>query len=237
MQALGCHHPLTALIAAVMMHQTGKGGTMERLNQIADDIRAVLEAKNNVREQALKLSRESIRFSANSIRATHRREWEEAEALLDESRSRVMQCKDLLHDHKDIYYAGYTQDAQKEYTEAESILAIVRGLPLKDAKELGVEEAPWLNGLGEAIGETRRHVLDVLRQGDLKRAEELLDIMDECYYILVTFDYPDAVTNGLRRTTDMVRGVTERTRSDLTVTMQQAELEKSISEAIEKIRG
>lgn len=209
---------------------------MDQLKQIAEDIREVLEEKNNVREQALRLSRETIRFCANSIRAVHRADWDESSALLAEARSRVVQCRELLADHQDIYFAGYTQDAQKEYAEAECITAIVRSQPLKSPAELGVEAAPYLNGLGEAIGETRRHILDVLRQGDLERAEQLLDIMDECYYALVTFDYPDAVTNGLRRTTDMVRGVAERTRSDVTVTVRQADLEAMLGKATEEFR-
>ena len=214
---------------------TGQIGCMDRLQEISDKIRLALDGKNEVRELALKLSRESIRFSANSIRAAHRREWEEAESLLSESRTRVHKAKAILTEHQDIYFAGYTQDAQKEYAEAELMQCIVRGLPLKDPDELGIEPAPYLNALGEAIGETRRHVLDLMRGGELARAEGLLGAMDDAYYALVTFDYPDAVTNGLRRTTDMVRGVTERTRSDLTVSMQQSVLEKAIAEAVSKL--
>ncbi len=208
---------------------------MDRLKEISEAIRALLDEKNAAREAALKLSREAIRFAANSIRATHREEWEEAEALMAESRARVMECKELLQAHQDIYFAGYTQDAQKEYAESEITMGIVRGLPLKSPEELGVEPAPYLNALGEAIGETRRHALDVIRKGGLEQAEKLLEAMDDVYYALVTFDYPDAVTNGLRRTTDMVRGVTERTRGDLTTTMREADLQKTISEAIQKL--
>ena len=188
------------------------------------------------REEALRLSREAIRHSANSIRAIHRSQWDEAESLMAEARSRVQAVKELLKGHPDIYFAGYTQDAQKEYAESELTMAIVRGRELKTPEDLGVEPAPFLNALGEAIGETRRHILDVMRKGDLARAEEILDIMDDVYFALVTFDYPDAITNGLRRTTDMVRGVLERTRSDLTITMRQADLEKSIASAVERIR-
>ena len=209
---------------------------MDDLKQIGEDLRVLLEEKNAVREQALKLSREAIRFSANSVRATHRAEWEESERLLGEARCRVRQCRELLANHQDIYFAGYTQDAQKEYAEAELTMAIVRGLPVKSHADLGVEAAPYLNALGEAIGETRRHTLDIIRRGDMKRAEELLGIMDEAYYLLITFDYPDAVPNGLRRTTDMVRGVTERTRSDVTLALRQSELAKVMAEAIEKVQ-
>lgn len=210
---------------------------MDRLKQITDSLQTVLEEKNNVREQALKLSRESIRFSANSIRATHREDWEEAEALMAESRTRVQQCKELLPDHQDIYFAGYTQDAQKEYAEAELTMAIVRRQPIKGPEELGVEAAPYLNGLGEAVGELRRHVLDLVRKNRLDRGEELLEVMDEAYYSLVSFDYPDAVTNGLRRTTDMVRGVTERTRGDLTTARRQSDLQQHLEQTVAALGG
>ena len=209
---------------------------MNDLKTISDNIRGILDEKNRAREEALRLSREAIRHSANSIRAIHRSQWDEAESLMAEARSRVQAVKELLKGHPDIYFAGYTQDAQKEYAESELTMAIVRGRELKTLEDLGVEPAPFLNALGEAIGETRRHILDVMRKGDLARAEEILDIMDDVYFALVTFDYPDAITNGLRRTTDMVRGVLERTRSDLTITMRQADLEKSIASAVERIR-
>lgn len=209
---------------------------MNDLKTISDNIRGILDEKNRAREEALRLSREAIRHSANSIRAIHRSQWDEAESLMAEARSRVQAVKELLKGHPDIYFAGYTQDAQKEYAESELTMAIVRGRELKTPEELGVEPAPFLNALGEAVGETRRHILDVMRKGDLARAEEILDIMDDVYFALVTFDYPDAITNGLRRTTDMVRGVLERTRSDLTITMRQADLEKSIASAVERIR-
>lgn len=208
---------------------------LENLKKIAEDIRAELDAKNAVREQALKLSREIIRLSANSIRAIHRDEFDEARALIDEARDKVEETKSLLENQFDIYFTGYVQDAQKEHAESELTMAIVRGLPLPSHQELGVECAPYLNGLGEAIGECRRRVLDIIRLGEFARGEQILQVMDDAYYLMVTFDYPDAVTGGLRRTTDMVRGVLERTRGDLTVTIRQQELEQSINNAIGRL--
>jgi len=206
---------------------------MKNLLQIAHDIRAELNTKNEVRDKALITSRESIRFSANAIRAIHRGEFEEAARLLKESRDRVRETAEELKEHLNIYYAGYVQDAQKEYVEAELVKAIIQDLPVPGHQELGVESAPYLNGLGEAIGECRRYVLDIIREGQTERAEEILKIMDDVYYVLVSFDYPDALTGGLRRTTDMVRGVLERTRGDLTVTIRQRELEKALNKAVE----
>ena len=206
---------------------------MKNINDIAEQIRGVLDETNQVRENALRLSREVIRHSANSIRATHREDFEDAKKLKSQAKQKVDETKDILNNKLEIYFTGYVQDAQKEYAESELTYAIVREqtqLPSHD--ELGVEPAAYLNGLAEAIGEARRHVLDVLRKGDLDRAEKILSIMDEVYYVLITFDYPDAVTQGLRRQTDMVRGVLERTRADITLLRQQQKLENAIENAI-----
>jgi len=204
---------------------------LENLRRIAEDIRIELEAKNSAREQALKSSREAIRLSANAIRAVHREEFDDARQLMAETRKKIHATTEVLKDQLDIYYAGYVQDAQKEYAESELTYALVKDEALPSHQELGVECASYLNGLGEALGECRRHVLDLIRRGNIERAEDLLQIMDEAFCVLVTFDYPEAVTAGLRRTTDMVRGVLERTRGDLTMIIRQQELEKCIESA------
>lgn len=208
---------------------------VNNLRKIAEDILAELEATNTARESALKLSREIIRLSANAIRAIHRDEFDEARGLMNQAKSKVEETKKLLANHPDIYYTGYVLDAQKEYAEAELTMAIILGEELPSHQDLGVECAPYLNGLGEAVGECRRRVLDIIRHGKTQRGEEILQIMDEAYYILVTVDYPDAVTGGLRRTTDMVRGVLERTRGDLTITIREQQMENTIKAAVEKL--
>lgn len=206
---------------------------MENLAKIADAIRAELDEKNTARDKALITSREAIRFSANAIRATHRGEYEEADALLAEARVRVRETTEELKEHLDLYYAGYVQDAQKEYVEAETVKSVIRDLPLPSHHDLKVEVAPYLNGIAEAVSECRRDVLDLLRAGNIQRAEEIMKAMDEAYYVLVTFDYPDAITGGLRRTVDQTRAVLERTRGDLTVTVRQHELEQALNKAVE----
>lgn len=208
---------------------------MENITTIAEQIRGILDETNAVREHAIKVSREVVRLSANSIRASHREDFDEANDLKAQARAKVLEIKELLKDKLEVYYTGYVQDGQKEYAEAELTYCIIRELDYPTHEDLGVEPAAYLNGLAEAIGESRRHVLDVMRQGDLDRAERILNIMDEVYYVLITFDYPDAVTQGLRRQTDMVRGVLERTRGDLTVLHQQRKLENAIEEAMERL--
>ncbi len=208
---------------------------MENITKIADEVRVLLDDTNAVREEALKLSRETIRLSANSIRASHREDFDESCKLKSAARAKVEDAKEMLKDKLEIYYTGYVQDAQKEYAESELTYAIIRELEFPRHTDLGVEAAAYLNGMAEAIGESRRHVLDVMRHGNLARAERILGIMDEVYYVLITFDYPDAVTQGLRRQTDMVRGVLERTRGDLTLLQQQRKLESAIESAIDRM--
>ena len=206
------------------------------IKTMAEDLRQILDATNKVREEALQISREVIRLSANSIRASHREDFDEACDLKAQARKKVDETRQMLQDKLEIYYTGYVQDAQKEYAESELTYAIIREMPFPPQSELGVEAPAYLNGLAEAIGESRRHVLDVMRSGDMERAERILTIMDDVYYTLITFDYPDAVTQGLRRQTDMVRGVLERTRGDLTLLQEQKRLEeqqRKLQESIE----
>lgn len=213
---------------------------MDNLKAIADDVRAKLDETNRVREEALQRSREVIRLSANSIRASHREDFDEACDLKSQARSKVDETRTMLRGKLEIYYTGYVQDAQKEYAESELTYAIIREMPFPTLAELGLEAPAYINGLAEAIGESRRHVLDVMRLGDMERSERILRIMDDVYYTLITFDYPDAVTQGLRRQTDMVRGVLERTRGDLTLLHEQRRLEeqqRKLQETIESAMG
>jgi translin len=208
------------------------GLTEGSIREIGEELIRVLEGKNEARERALANSRTTIRHCANSIRASHRGEREEAETLLGQARSLVEATRgDLLPGQAGIYHTGYVQDAQKEYAEASIVFAIIMGERVPKAEELGVEPAAYLNGLGEAAGEMRRFTLDRIRHGDVERCERTLEVMEEIYSLLVTVDFPDAITDGLRRTTDMVRGVLERTRGDVTFALQQRQLTAALAQA------
>ena len=202
------------------------------IQTIGEDLIRVLEAKNQAREQALSNSRATIRNCAHSIRASHRGEMDNARQLVDTAGEIVRNTKSaLLESHPDIYWAGYVQDAQKEYAEANIVLAVIGEQPIPKAADLGIEPAAYLNGLGEAAGEMRRYVLDIIRHGKAERSEQVLGVMEDIYSLLVTVDFPDAITDGLRRTTDMVRGVLERTRGDITFAIQQRQLTEALSRA------
>lgn len=201
---------------------------MPELVQIIETIRVELTAKNQARDATLNRSRELVRFCALAIRAIHRHEWDEAAVLLETARQAAAVMTTDIETHRDLFEAGYTQDALKELAEAHILYAFVRGGDLPGPAELGVPSAAYLNGLAEAASELRRFALDLIRRGQSSAAEPYLAIMDEVYTQLITMDFPEALTGGLRRTTDMLRGVLERTRGDLTVAVRQEELEAAL---------
>ncbi|MBI4202701.1 MAG: haloacid dehalogenase [Chloroflexi bacterium] len=189
-----------------------------------------LEATHASREVAYPLTRKLVQSSANAIRAAHRHDYPQSRVLLAQAQAIQQQILDALAGHPDIYYAGYVADAQKEYAEAHATLAFLSGGSLPSPEELRVEAASYLNGLAEAASELRRTILDALRSNNLAPCEGWMAIMDEVYSLLVTVDFPDAVTGGLRRTTDNFRGVLERTRGDLTMALRQHSLEQKLAE-------
>ena len=205
------------------------------LKHIYDTVKETFDKENRAREEGLSLSRDAIQFCANSIRAVHRGDLEESKRLLNAASDNIKQAHALLDPYPRIFYAGFLQDAEKEYAEAASTLTLIEGDPLPLPDDLGIGTAPYLNGLGEAVGEMRRHVLDLIRVNDLERGEELLGLMDDIYYLLASVDYPNAITSGLKRTNDMVRGVLERTRGDLTTAIRRQSLERTIKELEEKL--
>jgi translin len=213
---------------------------MTELAQIIEAIRTELTAKNQVRDATLGRSRELIRFCALSIRAIHRHEWEEASTLLKTARDAAAVMSADLANYADLYEAGYTQDALKELAEAHLLYAFVHAEgnePAPGPDDLGIPAAAYLNGLAEAASELRRFVLDLIRLGRTTEAEPYLDVMDDVYSHLVTMDFPDALTGGLRRTTDALRAVLERTRGDLTVAVRQEELQLALTLVEQQVTG
>lgn len=201
--------------------------------EIERGLRDRLDAKHRAREVGIVNARQAIRRSANAIRAVHRGELAVADRLLVEARELLDIAASVLAAHPDAYYAGFLQDAEKEYAEARATRALVAGEPVPPPEDLSVGDAPYLNGLAEAIGELRRHVLDLLRAGEDARAAAAFQAMEEIHALLADIDYPDAITGGLRRSTDVARAVIERTRSDLTLTAIQRDLADALRRAAE----
>ena len=208
---------------------------MDRLETIVEEIRAEFEAKNARRDEALRRSRTLIRDCANAIRAAHRGDFAESQTLLATAGEAACEMSADLEGYPDLYHAGYTQDALKEYVEARAVYAFITDGDLPTPVELGVESAAYLKGLAEAASEMRRHALDLMRHNRLERAEAMQDIMEDVYSQLMTVDFPDAITGGLRRTTDMLRGVVERTRGDLTTAFRQEMMRQALRDFEERV--
>lgn len=193
-----------------------------------DQIRTILDSRFAAREIGITGSRKVIRSSANGIRALHRREFDEAARLIADAESRLAEITDALADHPEMMHAGFVSDAAKEYAEARITEAIFKAETVPTFDDLGIDPVPYLHGLGEAVGEMRRRLLDLLREEKLTEAEKMLEDMDNIVDLLAGVDYPDGMTAGLRRTTDVSRSLVERSRSDLTATVVQERLREDL---------
>jgi translin len=208
------------------------------LDHISRDIRARFDEKHAARERALPASRRAIRSCANAIRALHRGETDDARRLMREARASIDDGLAATELHPDVRYAGYLQDAEKEYAEARITHAVIAGEDLPTPSECGVDDASYLAGMADAIGEARRHLLDLLRTGDVARSEDILASMEDMYAVLVSMDYPDAITLNLRRLTDVARGIIEKTRGDLSIALVQRDLRDALDRhARDVLRG
>lgn len=207
------------------------------LSELARELREQLDAKTAARERALAASRDTIRACGNAIRAMHRYEMDAAQELLREAQAHLDAARGVLSDHHDMLHAGFVHDAEKELAEARITFALVTEATFPEPSEIGVPPAAFLKGMAEAIGEIRRHILDLMRRGELKRCEELLAAMDDSYYVLVSMDYPDGITFGLRRLTDVARSIIERTRGDFTTSSIQNQLRAALDEHADHLRS
>ncbi len=207
------------------------------LDGVSHDLRRRFDARVQAREAALPASRRAIRSCANAIRAIHRGEFELANRLMNEARAAIDEGLAAVAEHPDIRFAGYLQDAQKEYAEARLIEVIVGGREVPTPDAIGVEDAPYLNGMAEAIGEARRRVLDLLRAGRVDEGDAVLAAMEDLYAVLVTMDYPDAITGNLRRATDVARSLIEKTRGDLAVARVSQDLHDALDRHAREVLG
>lgn len=207
------------------------------LDDISDGIRRRFDERMEARERALPASRRAIRACANAIRAIHREEWDQAHRLMAEAKAAIDEGLEAVRVQPEIRFAGYLQDAQKEYAEARVTEAVVTGDGIPTPEDLGVEDAPYLNGIAEAIGEGRRHILDLLRHGKVAEGEATLSAMDDLYTVLVTMDYPDAITGNLRRSTDVARSLIEKTRGDLSVARVSQDLHDALERHAREVLG
>ena len=200
------------------------------LSEIGSTVIDELTERNRDREQALSVSREVIRFSANAIRAVHRGDFDDARDLIGKAAARLQDADHIRNSSPVIFNAGFMNDARKEFTEANVTLAVISGADIPTISDLKVDAAAYINGMAEVIGELRRYILDALRRNEVDGCQEFMDIMDEMFSVLITIDFPEGVTSGLRHNTDAMRGVLERTRGDLTMALRQHSLDARLAE-------
>lgn len=206
------------------------------IEEICDGIRARFDAMDEAREKSLALSRKIIRNSGDAIKAIHREEWGQSRKLIAETRDLVLQVNDLLRDFPDLYYSGYVGNAQTEYTEVSILNAILNGESIPSPDLLSVDYAAYLSGVGDTVGELRRHILDLIRKGRPEEGEKYLELMDELYTQMMSFDYPDAITHGLRKKSDVARSLIERTRGEITNALQIKDLKEAMRGFEQKIK-
>ncbi|MCL5037230.1 MAG: hypothetical protein M1269_08965 [Chloroflexi bacterium] len=207
----------------------------KQLNEIGEKVRESFEKINVARDKALVKHREAIRTSSLAIRAAHRGELDEARELVDKAARQTADLNELVREHPRIAYAGFCDDAHKEYAEAVITLNLIEGKGIPDPDEIGVEYAAYLNGLAEAVGELRRYVIDKIMHSNPEKGEPVLDEMQEIYYLLTSIDFPDVITRGLRRSTDVARTLIEKTRSELAASISQHRLVNALEETNKKL--
>jgi len=189
---------------------------MHTYKELTEGMLASFEAKDRAREEALKLSREMVRNCSIAIRCVHRKDFDKALRLVNEAYLSLQEIRKLLRDHQDVRYAGFVDDAEQELAEARCIYSLISRHEILTHEDVDVDPVNYLVGLGDTTGELRRHILDLIRTGMPEKGEYFLEMMEEIYYLLMLFDYPDAITRGLRRKSDLARSMLERTRGDLT---------------------
>lgn len=201
---------------------------MSSFEDISLNMLAIFDDKDRAREEALALSRSAIRLCSSAIRSVHRNELEASKRFIDKAAVDLQKIQVLLKNHQDVRYAGFVDGAEQEYAEALFVYSIITRHEILAPDEVGVEKVNYLAGLGDVCGELRRHILDLIRSGRGKDGEYYLQVMEEIYYLLMFFDYPDAITRGLRRKSDLARSMLERTRGDLTNALEIARMESSL---------
>ena len=209
---------------------------MSSFDGIATEMLAWFDEKNTAREESLQLCRAAIRSCSAAIRSVHRGQLEESEKVMAEAQTNLTRVRELLKDHPDVRYAGFYDDAEQEYAEARNVYSIVVDHEILTPEKTGVGFVNYLSGLGDVTGELRRHILDLIRKGEPEVGEYYLETMEEIFYLLMLFDYPDAITRGLRRKSDLARSMIERTRGDLTNAIEMGKLEMSLRGLEDKLK-
>lgn len=200
------------------------------LEGFLDSIREEIEQDDHIRESALQLSRTAVRKCSESIKMSHRGNFEAASALVEEAYSIISEAQAEVAKSAFISKSRILDIAYQELAEAVNVLHILEKGEAVPAVEYNIPSRDYLTGLADTIGELRRAVLESLRNGRTERGVTLLAMMESIYEGLNSFDFPNALIPDLRRKSDVARTLIERTRADVTTAVRQDKLMHEIRE-------
>jgi len=198
---------------------------MLSLKAVLKEIEKELQEKEKVRENAQKDMRKATSLSKQAILLIHQNRLKEARKLAERAKQITSKLNDLSATHPSIIYGGMFSAALQEYAEANVFLTLVSESRFVTPSEINVPSVDYVLGLADAIGELRRRALDALREGNVSKGEECLQLMDEIYIELMAMDESYMLVVGLRRKCDVARKIIEITRGDVTQEMRRSQLE------------
>lgn len=197
------------------------------LNNIFSEITEKLDDIDRDREDILKISREIVRHCSIAIKSIHRKEFDVYRDKIKEIKSNHENLLTFVKKHP-MLFSGYIKTPEQEYMEAVCLYAIINDQELPSPTDYNVDSVNYLLGLADVIGELRRHILDKIRRDEIDDLEKVLDTMSEIYSHLFAIDYPKGITQDLRRKTDVARGIIEKTRGDISLSLQINRLNKNL---------
>lgn len=204
------------------------------MKSVLSKIQKELKDKEEVREETQKAMRRATRLSKQAILFTHQERFKDAKKLLSQANELFTELRKVAEKHPDLVYTGIVEIAFEEYAEAQTLLRLVEENQFISSEELSVPAVAYVLGLADVVGELRRRVLDLLRSGKVKNAEDCLQMMEQIYVELMSMNEAYMLVPGLRRKCDVARRVIETTRGDVTIEARRTSLERSIKR-LEKI--
>jgi translin len=200
-----------------------------RLNKIFSELSETLDKLDQDREIILKLSRKVIRDCSIAIKSIHRKEF-------DQYRERLLNVKET---HKELLelvnrnpgvFLKHLKTPEQEYAEAVAFYSITSKEPLPLPSDLDIKPLNYALGLADVIGELRRYTLDNIRNSIVEDLNYVLESMDDIYTQLFSIDYPSGLTQDLRKKTDQARSIIEKTRGDVSISLQMSDLKRCMEE-------
>ncbi len=206
------------------------------LKEIGDDIYAKLSVQNKARDLLIDEMHKVLKVTREAISAVHQGELKKAKKSITNAQSMMKAAQTHLEKLSQLPVIGLVHDAEGEVAEAALFLAFNIKQNLPGPEEIGVSEVGYLQGLGDLVGELRRYAIDSLIDDNLKEAKRAFEEMEQIYATLLTFDFPRGLTPGVRRKTDIARGLIERTRADLSTAIENRRLLAGINSFQKKLK-